>query len=221
MGFDLASARSIEENTGFDLASAKPLVAEKPSFDQNLAETDKKAMFQYKPQAVRATLEMGGATAGGVVGSPIGPQGTIAGAGLGFAGDKLLADWIDEKTGIKKSPDFLGRVSQTGKDFTLGAFFQTLGEGGMVALNTAVKWAKGLGESGIAINSEDVLMKVSEILKNNKSPNPIYAANARNAEDVASQIPGFKPSIGESSGDPGLIKLQRATSRLPIGRAHV
>ena len=65
---------------------------------------------------VRPILEFGGMLGGGTIGTGIGPQGTVAGAGLGYAAGKGIADKIyDEPETFQES------AIKTGKDVATGA----------------------------------------------------------------------------------------------------
>jgi hypothetical protein len=77
---------------------------------------------------IRGGLEYGGMALGGVVGSGIGPEGTIAGAALGYAGGKTVADKREEMQGKKSQPTDLERASSTGKAVVEGASMEMGGQ---------------------------------------------------------------------------------------------
>lgn len=70
---------------------------------------------------VRPALEVGGATAGAVSGSGLGPAGTAVGGGLGFAAGRQAANVFEEFSGIRK-PEPLGTqlARALGQDVPLG-----------------------------------------------------------------------------------------------------
>jgi hypothetical protein len=183
-----------------------------------MEEMDAQSPFpRASAQGRRLALEAGGATAGAILGTPIGPQGSIAGGGLGYAGGKLAADYLEELSGTRKSPDFLGRVSDVGKDFSSGALLQGAGESGANALKMAFEWGKRkAAASGIALTKDDIIQKAKELLQSNmgKTTNP---ENVTGAERLAAEIPGYKPSLAESTGDADLIRLQQSLARQPGG----
>jgi hypothetical protein len=207
--FDTITTGDASKGDIFD-SIAPPSKTSEPSTVQKVLRATKN---YYRP-----ALEMGGAAIGAVAGIPadvatFNPAPSMVGGGLGYAAGKLTADYLDEQAGVKQSPNVIDRLAQSGKDFSLGAMFQGLGESGIQALKMAYKWGKGLGENGIAVTSEDIIKRAAEILNKNKSSNPIYATNAANATKTAEQIPGFKPSVAEATNDPGLIRLQRSLAR--------
>ena len=52
--------------------------------------------------------------------------------------------------------------------------------------------------------------RAGQVLSDATSPSPIYEQNAATAAKLEKEIPGFRATLGERSGDPGQIKLQRS-----------
>lgn len=178
-------------------------------------------------EARRPVLEYGGMMAGGALATPLSimtgnPAPTIAGGGLGYAGGKLVADYIDEKTGRRPIPGPLERVAETGKGFVEGALMQGAGE----AIGSGLSMArKSLGPEG-AIGKrlppwmvKTLEERAAEILTKIKGTSPQYDKNAAAAEILEDLIPGWKATMGERTADPGLIKLQRGFERGPTKEA--
>jgi len=77
----------------------------------------------YKP-----ALEIGGLTAGGIVGSGAGPAGTIFGAGLGYAIGKQVSDLGDWLLGIKKKETKSEAYTGAAKDVVKGSAMEMGGQ---------------------------------------------------------------------------------------------
>lgn len=93
----------------------------------------------------RPVLETGGLTGGGLLGTPAGPGGTVAGAGLGYGIGKGLADQLDEYAGVKPSPSLPERFVTSAKDVATGA---TMEMGGQVAGKAIGKGLEVAGRFG-------------------------------------------------------------------------
>ncbi len=173
---------------------------------------------------VRPALEMTGATAGALGGAAVGtiggptapltiPAATIAGGGLGYATGKNIADVIEERAGIKKPRTLAEQITEPIEDFSWGSLMQMGGIAGVNALKAAFKWAKSLGESGLTISKQDIIEKAANIYRTATGTAPAYKTNAATATRLTQEIPGFKPTAGEQTNDPGLIRLQRTLAR--------
>ena len=91
---------------------------------------------------VRPALEIGGMTAGGLLGAPAGPMGTVGGAGLGYGAGKGIADLIEGKP----SQQTVGGALLSGaKDVATGA---TMEMGGQVAGKVIGGAISGIGKLG-------------------------------------------------------------------------
>jgi hypothetical protein len=100
--------------------------------------------LQQSEDLVRPSLEFGGMLAGGVAGTPAGPAGNVAGAGLGYAAGKNIADQLFSEPGT------LGEeLVETGKDVVTGAAM----EAGGAVLGKALPWVFGkAGEAFKAVH---------------------------------------------------------------------
>ena len=109
--------------------------------------------YQRKPsigERVRSVAypvaEAVGAGLGGLVGTGVGPAGTVAGASLGYAGVKGLENIIDQYTGAAQ-PETLGQAAaRTARDVATGATYemggQLLGRGLSAAAGAMAKNVK-------------------------------------------------------------------------------
>ncbi len=108
----------------------------------------------------RVGLEAVGAIGGGLIGVTGGPVGALAGAGLGYAGMKGLADIGEEALGYKKTVGLPERTIQSAKDVATGAAMEAVGQvtgtvlsniyrGGEKYINHVIDWGieKGLRPS--------------------------------------------------------------------------
>lgn len=143
--------------------------------------------------ATGATYEMGGQMAGQAL-VPI------------FKGGK----WI-----FKKARDMLaGAGIGAGGGAATG---YAVGDG-----DTAMKGAAIGGLAGAAGLRPGMFEKAAgKILKANTSAGTIYAKNAAEAKALQEQIPGLKFTLGQSTNDPGLIKLERSQIRGSQGAANI
>jgi hypothetical protein len=90
---------------------------------------------------IRPTLEMGGLTAGAVLGAPAGPGGGVVGGGLGYAGGKKIADIIYDE----QDQGLPSQLLQTGKDIATGAAMEA---GGQIGGQVIKGIASGVGKVG-------------------------------------------------------------------------
>lgn len=86
---------------------------------------------------VRPTLELGGMAAGSLVGSGVGPAGTVAGGGLGYAAGKETANLLYGK----EQGTLPEELAQTGRDVVSGAAMEASGQ----VLGKAIPWVLGKG----------------------------------------------------------------------------
>lgn len=180
---------------------------------------------------VRPLLEGGGAAAGsilgagagglaGLAGGPAAPgtvpygaiAGGVAGGATGYATGKYLADALEGRP--QSAP-------QTLRDLGTGAMYEMGGQGAAMLGGKAIsaganayRTAKGtVSRSTPALTQGAVNRKAGEIIAENSGQGAVYEKNAADAARV--NIPGYKPSLGETRNDPGLIKLQRSIERQP------
>lgn len=86
-----------------------------------------------------------GLAVGGIAGTPLGPVGQVAGAGLGYAGAKRLGTIADQYLGNTPPETLGGALKQTGKDVISGAQMEAGGQVAGVALSKGAELAgKGI-----------------------------------------------------------------------------
>jgi hypothetical protein len=191
------------------------------------ASTEKEPVLRGLSNMYRPVLEGGGAAGGAIIGgtagAPTGPGAVatgIAGAGLGYGAGKGLADYLDIKAGIKEpyqSPTEMWK--QSGEDVAMGAAFEVGGQAavrGVIATFQGGKWVfKQIKEPlAKAFTEHGVEMAAGKVLVDNTSKNvPVYARNAAEAAQLEKDVPGLKFTLGQRTGDPNLIKLERAQLR--------
>lgn len=119
----------------------------------------------------QGTLPYAGMTVGGVLGTPAdiatGPAGTIAGAGLGYAGGQSLADLISSSIGQPASipitgdnlVDLASLVLGTAQNFNEGAIGELGGRAAGVPINYGLNKAAGIVNSSAVQNIRDALMR--------------------------------------------------------------
>lgn len=162
----------------------------------------------------RPLLETGLATAGAVIGTPATPgPGTLAGGGLGFAIGAELADHLDEFLGLRERQPLSVELTEAGKDVAKGAAFEA---GGQSLVKVAVPVAKAVAGAVAKIPSKaSAIKEAGEIIAANTSSGPIIAKNIEEARVLEEAIPGLKFSRGQATGDPAIIKFERARARMP------
>ena len=116
---------------GWDEAAPMPSPAAQkssgPEFNPDMYPADAGVAGMLRPM-VRPALEYGGMAAGATVGALTGPAGSLAGAGLGYASGKGLADLIDEWSGLKTAKPLGQKFVQSGKDVVSGAAMEAGGQ---------------------------------------------------------------------------------------------
>jgi hypothetical protein len=161
---------------------------------------------------------IGGAALGAGTGGVTSPLLAVAGGATGYATGKYLADAIE---GAPQS------APQTLKDLGTGAMYEMGGQGLAVlggkaisgGVNTYRAAKSAVSRNTPAVTQSGIQRKAGEILAENSGQSAVYEKNAADTAKVA--IPGYKPSLGESRNDPGLIKLQRGIERQPGTAANV
>lgn len=85
-------------------------------------------MGQRAIQFIRPTAEALGSAGGAVVGTPLGPLGTVAGAGLGYGIAKTGLDVLEQALGYQRAPSTGGEALTRGvRDVGMGATYETAG----------------------------------------------------------------------------------------------
>jgi hypothetical protein len=159
---------------GFSEAEIKKYYTEQPK-------TSKwKTIGGVANSTVRPMLEYGGMALGGVLGSGVGPEGTVAGAALGYAGGKQTANLYEQAMGTKKPGSIPEELTKGAKDVAEGATMeiggQVLGKVLPEAAKVAGKgiqqlWGRGTGTGGATIGDA-----VKSGLETGVTLNPIKSA---------------------------------------------
>jgi hypothetical protein len=185
------------------------------TFDFLSAPFEMGASLAAKPRAEQAefiapTVEALGAAAGGTLAAPLGPLGSVAGAGAGYAGAKGLMRLI----GGTNTPETIPQTAlQVGGDVGLGMLQEVGGRAAIAQLGEAIKYAgpkvgkmiggvanvfapSGLKTTGIAevLENDPVLMgRVKTLLEQGKTideaavivNSPALAAYAQTARQAS------------------------------------
>jgi hypothetical protein len=171
-------------------------------------------------------MEMGGAAAGGIAGSAVGPIGSVAGAGLGYGIAKKVAEIIEsglgKMAGEEQQPKSVGQeLLGSAEDVATGATYEMGGQLFMPLLRGG-KYIFQQGKSLLSREmNERIVGKAAEKWIANTSQGPIYAKNAKEATDLEMSIPGLKFTYGQKTYDPNAIRLERAQIRKPGGAEEV
>ena len=94
----------------------------------------------------RPALEIGGMTVGGLLGTPAGPVGSVAGAGLGYGIGKGIADMIERKP---QPSTVSGALLSGAKDVGTGMLTEATGQVAGVALGKGLQYAGKFGKQAI------------------------------------------------------------------------
>ena len=95
-------------------------------------------------ETLGTTLEGGALIAGGMAGTPLGPAGQVAGAGLGYAGAKRLVRGADTALGNVPAETLPESLANTGKDVVSGAVMEAGGQIVGAGLSAATQGIKKL-----------------------------------------------------------------------------
>lgn len=217
-----------------------PLQRQEPEYYQQRAEQFRaeaprvETVPQYLASAARPYLEGAGATAGAIIGAGSGlmtgpgapvasPAGAVAGGGLGYAMGAEVADMLEEWAGSKESKPLIANLTEAGKNIAIGSAMEMGGQAIGPALSATGKAAMKVPaiEYGVLAGKE-MLGKVptmtqkgieklaGKYLYANTSKGPLIAKNIETAQAIEEQIPGLKFTYGEMTGDPNIIKLEKA-----------
>lgn len=220
-----------------------PLERKEPEYYQRRAaefrrETDR-GFAQTLASQARPYLQAGGATAGGIIGAGSGlltgpgavaasPAGALVGGGLGFAIGDEIADLLENWAGTREAQPLITELTEAPKKIAEGAAYEAMGQAigpavGMAgkaamkipAVEYAVMAGKELAGKAPGMTKEAIQKLSGKFLKASTSKGPIIAKNMDEARALEEAIPGLEFSYAEITGDPSLIKLQRAAAREP------
>lgn len=169
---------------------------------------------------IRPVTEGAGLIMGTGIGSLVGPAGIPVGGGFGFDIGSQTADQLSGDRPFWKmyTPD-PGRV-ELGATYAMGGpvlskLFPKMWDGAVNALSSL---RRGIS-SKLPWTEAGVQRRAGNELIAATGENPQYGVNALATEQLEKEIPGYKASLGERTGDPGLIKKQRSMERQPGGMA--
>lgn len=200
-------------------------------------ELEKRGLFKrfvsggvhYLRPTIEGVASAGAAIGGTIVGAPTGPLapavGAIAAAGA-YAGTKQaldrLEEWATLPEEVKAAPP-MQQMKQTMEDFRTGLTFEFGGPSAMKVLEHAgagvaggfAKIKDAVRKNTPALSEAQISKRATEIITEHRGNIEQYDINLAESEKVAEKIPGFKPTIGQKTGDPGLIKLERGLQTKP------
>ena len=211
-----------------------------------LEEANRRGLIQQEPSTgewiykniVSPTIESGGAIVGGIVGSGVTPiAGTLAGAGLGYAGAKRLTKGGAVALGYDKSETLSESFTEFGKDIPVGAAYEMGGQivGKVIppvfqAGKKAGKWiGRKVGETigvlekaapvkPVPIPSPRLAGKVYDEFtmqsRGTTLTQPQIEHNIGVAKELQSKIPGLKFTQGQLTNDASSVALERSLSKL-------
>ncbi len=177
----------------------------------------------------RPLMEGLGSAAGAAVGTaggiPTGPgalatgiTGGALGYGMGAKGADIIEEWATGRATRPQPETIPGQVLQSAKDVGMGAVYEVAGLTIPAILGPVIRKgisiAKAAGKKGLPPLSESAVQAAAgEIIEASTGNLPQYGKNLEESLSLIDEIPGLKASLGEMTGDPGLIKLQRGLER--------
>ena len=187
-------------------------------------------------QYVRPVLETAGATTGAIVGGGAGlltgpgapaatPTGAALGGGLGYAMASELADLFENFMGLREPQPISVEFEEAAKNVALGTTMEMGGQAivpGLAATGKALKNIPGVQATGEflkeaipPLKAKVVRQRAGEVLAAMTDNGPIIAQNMDEARALEQTIPGLKFQRGQLTGDPNIIKFERALEREP------
>jgi len=175
----------------------------------------------------RPTIEglssVAGATGGLALGAPAGPLAPVvaaAGAAGGYTAAKNVLDYLEDSVTLPpevKTRPAMKQITNQLQDFKTGLTFEFGGPAAMKILSLAGRGVSGgfnkvkdlVRKNTPAMTEEQVSKRAAEIIQENRGHLAQYDKNLAESISVGDEVPGFKSTIGQKTGDPGLIKLQR------------
>lgn len=207
-----------DQYDGYDSVPSPAPASGENHFDKyDQAEGVKESSWQQKLSSIaRPFLEGGGAMVGGIVGAPAGPLGMVAGGTLGYGIGKQGSDRLDEALGVREPKQGMDIAKEAVSDLATGATYELGGAAvgaALVPVFRAGKWTFNKVKDMADFTPRGFTNKASDIMKANTSYGEIYAKNADEAAALERDIPGLRFSRAQATGDPQMIKLQRAHER--------
>lgn len=197
------------------------------------------SFWQQSAKEARPYLQTAGATAGSIIGFGSGlltgpgapaasPIGAVVGGGIGFGIGDELADMLENWAGTRTPQPLIVELKEAPARVAEGMAYEASGQSLGPALGVAGKTVMKVPAVQYAVTTfKDLIGKAPKVTKEglqklagkflyaNTSKGPIIAKNIETAQAIEEKIPGVKFTYGEMTGDPELIKLERATMREP------
>lgn len=173
---------------------------------------------------IEPAAEMGGITAGAIGGAPLGPLGSIAGAGLGFGLVRQTFDIVETLLGLQEPKGVVGELAESGIDVTMGAAFETGGQIAAPILRGAgglIKRQIGkLGEKTVLTEAggrKKALERFIEESKGTALTQPQITKNIKIGRELETKIrkidSEFRFTQGQLTNDASAISLERTLAR--------
>jgi len=187
-----------------------------PKRDRNNEPQLRQAPPKWKETArdiARPVLEGVGGLVGAVAGSGLGPPGTVAGGGIGYAIGAESADLFEELIGVRDRKPLLMELGESGKDIVVGAAYEAGGQSILPAVSPLLKGAGKKLSSAFPFTRDAVTDKAGKMLIAETTSGPLLAKNVDEARALEEAMPGLKFSRGQLTNDPNVIKFERAAAR--------
>lgn len=186
-------------------------VTQLPEIPGALSKEGKQEFSNVARPVISGVTSAGGA----MIGTPGSPGvGTLIGGGLGYAIGEELADKLDEFMGLRERQPLLVEIEESAKQTVTGAAFEAGGQSFFPLVAPGVKFLVNKIPK-IALTGKGAAKIGSKVIAAETSSGPIFAKNIEEARALEETIPGLKFSRGEITGDPEIIKFERARASAP------
>ena len=214
--------------TGREQQMAEPMsVARIPGSSAIGESQGAKGLTREAMPVLRPAIEAGASIGTALVASPSTPAGMAVAGGLGYGMGSEAADLIEQWAGApsRQQPEtVVGQLGQSAKDVAFGTTMEMGGQLAVKGISASAKFAmnklKDIGKTLPPMTKAGAEKRAGEILAAQTADGPLVAQNMAEAEALEEAIPGLKFSRGQSTGDPGIIKFERARARMPGAAAQ-
>lgn len=153
------------------------------------------------------SLEMIGLVGGGALGTPLGPWGTVGGAGLGYAGTKGLYEKALELGGIYKPQSLQETAIKSGKDILTGGVYEAGGQiGGKIITGITGKALSPYGSKTVTGEGQELQRIYKEF---GVKPFPSEIVPGQKSLSLVESVLSYRPVSGD-------VMMKRATEKLDI-----
>jgi len=191
-----------------------------PKFES--AEEAAKATTRAVMPYARPVIETGSSITAALTATPTTLIGMAAAGGLGYGIGAKASDIIEQwaEAPSRKQPETLkGQLAQSAKDIAFGTTMEMGGQLAIKGITTSAKFAmnklKDIGKALPPLTKAGATQKAGQVITAQTADGPLIAQNMAEAEALEEAIPGLKFSRGQATGDPGVIKFERARARMP------